>query len=124
MDLQLKRKLEDTFLMLKFVKIPSKTRTSEWVAHCNRNTIILLTLSPHSSHLTQPLSVGSLKKHMMVEIDPLIHLGIARIQKTEWSTAFEVAHENLLALKIYSTGFVVNEFIHLSRPNSLIASHH
>ena len=60
--------------------------TGEWIAHCMDNNIILMILPPHSSHLTQPLDVGifdSLKKHMAAEIDPLIRLGVARIQKME-----------------------------------------
>jgi hypothetical protein len=60
--------------------------TGKWVAHCMDNNIVLLILPPHSSHLTQPLDVGvfgSLKKHLAAEIDPLIRLGVARIQKVE-----------------------------------------
>jgi len=50
------------------------------------NNIILAILSSHSSHLTQSLDVGVfdfLKKHMAAEIDSLIRLGVARIQKVK-----------------------------------------
>jgi hypothetical protein len=63
------------------------------------NNIVLLILPPHSLHLTQPLNVrvfGSLKKHLAAEIDPLIRLSVARIQKVEWLAAFVAAHEKAL----------------------------
>ena len=65
-------------------------------------------LPPHSSHLTQPLNVrvfGVLKKHMAVEIDPIIQMGVARIQKVEWLTAFVAAHDKALSVKNILGGF-------------------
>ena len=82
--------------------------TGEWVAHCMDNNIILAILPPHSSHLTQPLDVGvfgSLKKHMAAQIDPLIRLGVARIQKVEWLAAFVIAHEKALRTENILSGF-------------------
>jgi hypothetical protein len=32
--------------------------STEWIAHCMDNNIVLMLLPPHSSHLTQPLDVG------------------------------------------------------------------
>ena len=61
--------------------------TSAFVGHCMDNNIILMILLPHSSHMTQPLDVGvfgPLKKHMAMEIDPLIRTGVPCIQKVEW----------------------------------------
>src|SRR5271169_6406493 len=72
------------------------------------NDILLAILPPHSSHLTQPLDVGvfgSLKKHMAAEIDPLIRLGVTRIQKVEWLAAFVVAHEKALRTQNVLSGF-------------------
>jgi DDE superfamily endonuclease/Tc5 transposase DNA-binding domain len=82
--------------------------TGEWVAHCMDNDILLMILPPHSSHLTQPLDVGvfgPLKKHLAAEIDPLIRLGVARIQKVEWLAAFVAAHEKALCTKNILGGF-------------------
>ena len=82
--------------------------TGEWVAHCMDNDILLAILPPHSSHLTQPLDVGvfgSLKKHMAAEIDPLIRLGVTRIQKVEWLAAFVIAHGKALRIENILSGF-------------------
>src|SRR5271169_6580804 len=82
--------------------------TGEWVAHCMDNDILLAILPPHSSHLTQPLDVGvfgSLKKHMAAEIDPLIRLGVTRIQKVEWLAAFVIAHYKALRTENILGGF-------------------
>jgi len=82
--------------------------TAEWIAHCIDNDILLMILPPHSSHLTQPLDVGvfgPLKKHMAWEIEPLIRLGVLRIQKVEWLTAFVRAHDKALCAKNILSGF-------------------
>jgi len=82
--------------------------TGKWVAHCMENNILLLILPPHSSHLTQPLDVGifgPLKKYMAAEIDPLVRLGVSRIQKVEWLAAFAAAHEKAFSTRNILSGF-------------------
>ena len=72
------------------------------------HNILLLILPPHSLHLTQPLDVevfGPLKKYMAAEIEPLIRLGVARIQKVEWLAAFVIAHEKALRPENILSGF-------------------
>jgi hypothetical protein len=82
--------------------------TGDFIAHCIDNDILLMIFPPHSSHLTQPLDVGvfsALKKHMAVELQPLIQTGVARIQKVEWLTAFVAAHDRALSTKNILGGF-------------------
>ena len=46
--------------------------------------ILLIILSPHSSHLIQSLDVrifGALKKYMAAEFESLVRTDVARIQK-------------------------------------------
>ena len=65
-------------------------------------------LSPHSSHLTQPLDIevfGTLKKHMAREIEPLIATGVARIQKVKWLTVFVAAHNKAVSVQNILGGF-------------------
>lgn len=82
--------------------------TGEWIRHCIENKIILAILPPHSSHLTQPLDVGAfgpLKKHMATELEPLMRLGVTRIQKVEWLAAFVAAHVKALRPQNIYGGF-------------------
>ena len=82
--------------------------TGELIAHCMDNNIILMILPPHTSHLTQPLDVGvfgPLKKVMSRMIAPLISLGVSRIQKVEWTTAFVHAHEAVFNAQNIQGGF-------------------
>ena len=49
--------------------------TGDWLAHCLDNKIVPAVLSPHSSHLTQPLDIGvfgPLKKVMAREMTPIL----------------------------------------------------
>ena len=76
--------------------------TANFIAYCIDNKILLMILPPHSSHLTQPLDVGvfsGLKKHMAVEIDPIVRTCVPKIQKIEWLTAFVAAHDKALSVK-------------------------
>ena len=82
--------------------------TAEFIAHCIDNKILLMILPPHSSHLTQPLDVGvfgPLKKHMATEIEPLMAMGVARIQKVEWLTTFVAAHDKAVSMRNIFSGF-------------------
>ena len=58
--------------------------TGDWLAHCQENKIIPAILSPHSSHLTQPLDIGvfgPLKKVMAREITPILMTQVRRLHK-------------------------------------------
>ena len=60
---------------------------AEFIHHCIANDIVLMLLSPHSSHLMQPLDVGvffPLKHTMGSFLDRIYRTGISRIQKMEW----------------------------------------
>lgn len=57
-----------------------------FIAHGLNNKIILMILTPHSSHLTQSLDIGvffPLKTAMSAELDPLIRTDVNWIHKAE-----------------------------------------
>src|SRR5579862_2418217 len=73
-----------------------------------RNNIILMVLSPHSSHLTQSLNVevfGSLKTHMASAIKSLISTELHRILKAEWLSAYIEAHDKAFIIQNIRAGF-------------------
>ena len=81
--------------------------TAEFITYCMDNNILLMILL-YSSHLTQSLDLGvfaALKKHMATEIDPLIRMGVMRIQNMEWLTAFVAAHDEAVSIKNIHGGF-------------------
>jgi hypothetical protein len=65
--------------------------TASWIAHCMTNNIIVMVLTPHSSHLTQSLDVrvfSPLKTLMASAIEPLVSTELHRILKAEWLAAY------------------------------------
>jgi len=82
--------------------------TGDWLAHCQENKIIPVILSPHSSHLTQPLDIGifrPLKKVMAQEIMPILMMQVRRLHKAEWLAAFIKAHEAVFNLQNIQSAF-------------------
>src|SRR5204863_7842661 len=78
------------------------------IGHCMDNDIHLMILPPHSSHLTQPLDVGvfgPLKRVMSSKIAPLITVGVSRLQKVEWLSAFVEAHQAVFRAENIKGGF-------------------
>jgi hypothetical protein len=80
--------------------------TSDFIAYCMQNTIDLLIMPPHCSHLLQPLDVGvfaSFKLRHSYETRAISRLSPQRIQRVEWiellANAREkaVTKENILA---------------------------
>ena len=70
--------------------------TANFIGHCINNDIVLLILSPHTSHLLQLLDVGVfgvLKTAMSRQVDRLIRLGISRLSKSEWTECYVEARE-------------------------------
>ena len=61
------------------------------------NSIVLLILPPHTSHLTQPLDVSV--------FGPLISTGVSRIQKVEWLSVFVQAHAQVFNAQNIVGGF-------------------
>src|SRR5438046_3451196 len=81
---------------------------ASWIAHCMKNNIIFMILSPHSSHLTQPLDVrvfDLLKTLMASAIEPLISTELHHILKTEWLSAYVEAHDNAFSIQNIWAGF-------------------
>lgn len=69
------------------------------VNFCIQHRIDLLLLSPHSSHLMQPLDVavfGPLKRAISLQISRLLRSGITRIQKVEWLERYIEARERAI----------------------------
>lgn len=61
--------------------------TANVVGYCIENTIDLLILPPHCSHILQPLDVSvfsPLKRALAVETDAISRLDSGRIPHTEW----------------------------------------
>ena len=61
--------------------------TGQFLKHCEQNKIHVLILSPHTSHLLQPLDIDifdSLRKIMTNQLDRIVHTQIHKIQKREF----------------------------------------
>ena len=82
--------------------------TAKFIAYYINHKILLMILSPHSFHFTQPLDIrvfGTLKKYLALELYPLMCTGVARIQMVEWLTAFAATHNRALSTKNILSGF-------------------
>ena len=65
--------------------------SKSFIAHCLQNCIILLILSPHMSHLLQPLNVtifSSLKKWLTAVLSHLNQAQLIWIQKFKWMKTY------------------------------------
>lgn len=65
--------------------------TGSFIMHCMDHWIALIRLSPHTSHVLQPLDVGyfgPLKTALSNYQDKLFRLHVARICKIEWLIAY------------------------------------
>jgi hypothetical protein len=70
--------------------------SADFEIYCEENKIITLYMTPHSSHLLQPLDVGCfglLKKAYGREIEHLIKCSITHVSKTEFFPAFHAAFQ-------------------------------
>ena len=82
--------------------------------YCKAHNIVAIRLSPHSSHLTQPLDIacfGVLKCNYRYELDVFIKAHITYITKTEFFIAFQEAYQKTITKKnikarFSSTGLV------------------
>ena len=82
--------------------------SAKFVAHCIENNICLFLLLPHSSHLLQPLDVGifsPLKTAVSADLDRLIRVGIARLEKVEWVESYIRARPNAFTEKNIRAGW-------------------
>ena len=82
--------------------------SAKFVAHCIENNICLFLLLPHSSHLLQPLDVGifsPLKTVVSADLDRLIRVGIARLEKVEWVESYIRARPNAFTEKNIRAGW-------------------
>src|SRR5438552_649665 len=69
--------------------------TADFLAHCIEYKILLFLLILHSSHIIQPLDAGLfrvVKLKLSEYIAPILKLGAAKIQKSEWLEAYYPAH--------------------------------
>ncbi|APA15656.1 hypothetical protein SS1G_09530 [Sclerotinia sclerotiorum 1980 UF-70] len=76
--------------------------------YCKEHNIILLSLPPHSSHLTQPLDIGcfgSLKRSYSRQIENFIKAHITHITKTEFFQAFKAAYIEAISISNGKAGF-------------------
>ena len=73
--------------------------TPEFNHFCMEYSIIVLYISPHSSHLLQLLDVGcfaSLKKLYRKQVEANIQLEINHIDKMEFLTSYNIAYTEAL----------------------------
>ncbi|APA14950.1 hypothetical protein sscle_14g097200 [Sclerotinia sclerotiorum 1980 UF-70] len=76
--------------------------------YCKEHDIILLSLPPHSSHLTQPLDIrcfGPLKYSYSRQIENFIKAHITHITKTEFFQAFKAAYIEAISISNGKAGF-------------------
>ncbi|APA10757.1 hypothetical protein sscle_06g055270 [Sclerotinia sclerotiorum 1980 UF-70] len=76
--------------------------------YCKEHNIILLSLPPHSSHLTQPLDIGCfgpLKRSYSRQIENFIKAHITHITKTEFFQAFKAAYIEAISISNGKAGF-------------------
>lgn len=82
--------------------------SEEFETYCREHNIITLCMPPHSSHLLQPLDVGSfgpLKKAYSRQIEQLMRMNITHISKLEFLCAFRGAFFASLTEKNIQGGF-------------------
>ena len=82
--------------------------TGAFIAFCMQNNIELMILPPHSSHYTQPLDLAlfsPLKAAMAVEIDKVIRVGVMRVIKVEWLSAYIQARVKAFSTLNISAGW-------------------
>ena len=76
--------------------------------YCNEYDIILLSLPPHSSHITQPLDIGifsPLKRTYGDEINLFIRAYIYHITKVEFLSAYHTAYNKVMSKENIVGGF-------------------
>jgi hypothetical protein len=82
--------------------------SAEFEAYCKDNSIITLSMPPHSSHLLQPLDVAlysPLKRAYSKEIELFIKASINHITKVEFFQAFKAAHYAIFTENNIKAGF-------------------
>ena len=65
--------------------------TAKFISYCMNNSIDLLILPPHTSHVLQPLDISifqPLKRALAIEADRLAALDPGRISRVEWTEAY------------------------------------
>lgn len=73
--------------------------SAKFVAHCMHYKIEVVLLTPHSSHLLQPLDVavfGPLKTQLSNEQRRYIRAGVSRLQKWEWADCYLKARQKAI----------------------------
>jgi hypothetical protein len=82
--------------------------TANAIAFCMRNSIDLLILPPHCSHILQPLDVGvfaPLKRALAFETDATLRLDTGRIPRVEWVEMYIRARRKALTSHIILSGW-------------------
>jgi hypothetical protein len=82
--------------------------TPEFDHFCTENSIIVLYMPPHSSHLLQPLDVGcfsSLKQAYGRQIEKSMRLGINHVDKEEFLSAYSLIRGEALNQNNIQSGF-------------------
>jgi hypothetical protein len=65
--------------------------TANVIAHCMEHAIDLLILTPHTSHVLQPLDVSvfsPLKRVLAAETDAASRLNTGRISRIDWTAMY------------------------------------
>lgn len=82
--------------------------TPEFDRFCSENSIIILCMPPHSSHLLQPLDIGCfspLKRAYGQKVENSMRLGRNHIDKVDFLQAFKQAREEVLTASNIRSGF-------------------
>ena len=82
--------------------------SADFDAYCKDHDIIMISLPPYSSHLTQPLDVGifsPLKRAYGAEINQFVRAHINHITKVEFLSAYHAAYNKVMSKENIAGGF-------------------
>jgi hypothetical protein len=99
---------DPTFRRLLIMDGHSSHITANVIAFCMRNSIDLLILPPHCSHILQPLDVdvfAPLKRALAFETDATLRLDTGRIPRVKWVEMYIRARRKALASHIILSGW-------------------
>jgi hypothetical protein len=82
--------------------------TAEFDKYCSQNSIIVLCMPPHSSHLLQPLNVSCfsvLKRSYRKAVEGYMRMGINHIDKDDFTVLYQQACMTSFSLTTILSGF-------------------
>ena len=90
----------------------------KFITHCINNNIYLFRLLLHSSHPLQPLDVGvfnPLKTAVLADLDWLINVGIAKLEKVKWIESYIRAWSKVFIAKNIWAGWCHSGLVSINR---------